>query len=75
MNSNELRKAIIDVMNKNELQMNQCINIINDMEGAKFPAGVILQAIDWIKEELRKNPPELRKKWLQDALMNLQARL
>ena len=60
MNSNELRKAI----NENELEMNQCINII---QGVKFPEGVIQQAIDWTKEELKNNPPELRKKWLQDA--------
>lgn len=75
MNSNELRKAIIDVMNENELEINQCINIIIDMQGVKFPEGIIQQAIDWVKEELKKNPPELRKQWLQDALMNLQAKL
>lgn len=68
------KESIIKVLQDNDFGTWDYINIMKEIR-VKFPEEVIQSAIDWIKEELKKNPPELRKQWLQDSLMNLQAKL
>lgn len=68
------KESIIKVLQDNDFGTWDYINIMKEIR-VKFPEEVVQSAIDWIKEELKKNPPELRKQWLQDSLMNLQAKL
>ena len=68
------KESIIKVLQDNDFGTWDYINIMKEIR-VKFPEEVVQSAIDWIKEELKKNPPELRKQWLHDSLMNLQAKL
>ena len=61
------KESIIKVLQDNDFGTWDYINIMKEIR-VKFPEEVIQSAIDWIKEELKKQ-------WLQDSLMNLQAKL